>query len=108
MYFYQSDIDEFGASADELDDLAKSGDLSFAFAVFNRFLKRIEERLVVINQLIESEHDFTLDEVMMTDSDELEFAKNPAELKDRWRKRIKYSMLVEKSEETANEDAKIN
>ncbi|MEC8433476.1 MAG: PDZ domain-containing protein, partial [Planctomycetota bacterium] len=106
MYFYQSDIDEFGASADELDDLAKSGDLSFAFAVFNRFLKRIEERLVVINQLIESEHDFTLDEVMMTDSDELEFAKNPAELKDRWRKRIKYSMLVEKSEETANEDAK--
>lgn len=106
MYFYQSDIDEFSASADELDDLAKSGDLSFAFAVFNRFLKRIEERLVVINQLIESEHDFTLDEVMMTDSDELEFAKNPAELKDRWRKRIKYSMLVEKSEETANEDAK--
>ena len=106
MYFYQSDIDEFGASADKLDDLAKSGDLSFAFAVFNRFLKRIEERLVVINQLIESEHDFTLDEAMMTDSDEMEFAKNPAELKDRWRKRIKYSMLVEKSEDTANEDAK--
>ena len=106
MYFYQSDIDEFGASADKLDDLAKSGDLSFAFAVFNRFLKRIEERLVVINQLIESEHDFTLDEAMMTDSDEMEFAKTPAELKDRWRKRIKYSMLVEKSEDTANEDAK--
>ena len=106
MYFYQSDVDEFGASADKLDDLAKSGDLSFAFAVFNRFLKRIEERLVVINQLIESEHDFTLDEAMMTDSDEMEFAKTPAELKDRWRKRIKYSMLVEKSEDTANEDAK--
>ena len=106
MYFYQSDVDEFGASADKLDDLAKSGDLSFAFAVFNRFLKRIEERLVVINQLIESEHDFTLDEAMITDSDEMEFAKTPAELKDRWRKRIKYSMLVEKSEDTANEDAK--
>ncbi len=106
MYFYQSDVDEFAASEDKLDDLAKSGDLSLAFAIFNRFLQRIDERLVVINQLIESEHDFTVDESMNTDADKMEYAKTPEELKDRWRKRIKYSMLVEKSEATDLEEAK--
>ena len=106
LYFYQSDIDEFDAWEDKLDDLAKAGDLTFAFSVFNRFLQRIDERLVVINQLIESDHDFTLDESLVTDADELSYAKTPEEMKDRWRKRIKYSLLVLKSEDTEIEEAK--
>ena len=106
LYFYDSDVKEFEQWENELDDLAKKGDLKKAFEIFNLFLKRVDERLVVINELIEMEHDFTVDESMVTDADELEYAKTPEELKDRWRKRIKYSFLVEKSEETAIEKAK--
>ena len=106
LYFYQSDVDEFSAWSDKLDDLAKAGDLSFAFSVFNRFVQRIDERLVVINQLIESDHDFSVDESLVTDADDVSYAKTPEELKDRWRKRIKYSLLVLKTEETSDEEAR--
>ena len=45
LFFYQSDVDEFLASQNRLDDLFKRGDIQFAHTVFARFLDRIEERM---------------------------------------------------------------
>ena len=43
LYFYQSDIDEFNQRRKELDDMVLAGDVSFAYTVFNRLLKRVDE-----------------------------------------------------------------
>ena len=53
LYFMQSDIDEFQQRRSELDDLLRTGDISFGYTVFNRYLQRLGERLPVIDELID-------------------------------------------------------
>jgi carboxyl-terminal processing protease len=98
LYFYQSDIDGFQQSADKLDDMASQGDISFAYKVFGVLLERVDERLKVIEELLANEPDLTVDEEMVVDSDVLTYAKTPQEARERWRKWIKYDVLVLKSE----------
>ena len=105
IYFYQSDIDEFMEQRDRLDDFVKRGDLKFAYDVFNRFLKRIDERVGFVQELLKIDHDFTIDEEMVTDPEAAQYAKTREEAYDRWRKRIKYDLLVLKTEEVTGEEA---
>jgi carboxyl-terminal processing protease len=100
FYFYQSDIDEFAKKRNDLDDMVGAGDVSFAYTVFNVFLKRIDERLVTVRELLKENLDFTVDETLVTDPDKLTYAASPAESKDRWRKRIKYDLLSLKNDKT--------
>lgn len=93
-YFLQSDIDEFSKWKTELDDQMLKGEFLAAFEVFDRFLQRVDERTDLAAELIDEDHDFTIDEEMITDPKLLSFAKNDAEARDNWRKRIKYSLLV--------------
>ena len=98
MYFYQSDYDAFAKYKDRLADLAQQGDISFAYMVYNTFLDRIDERVKMIDQILASRQDFTVDEELVTDKDAVTYAKTPAEAYDRWRKRIKYDLLLLKAE----------
>jgi carboxyl-terminal processing protease len=106
VYFLQSDIDQFATKRETLDDSVKRGDVGFAYEVLARFLQRVDERLPVIERLIDAAHDFTQDESIVIDRDHTTWAKSEAELEDTWRKRIKYDLLVQKMEETPLEEAK--
>ena len=106
IYFMQSDIDEFTKSNKDLDDQLKNGDISFAYVVFNRLIERIEERVKLADEFIEADHDFTLDEELITDPKALNYAKTDAEVRDRWRKRIKYDLLVFKADKEDPQEAK--
>ncbi len=106
VYFYQSDIDAFRNYADRLDDMARRGDISFAYLVFKTFLERIDERVAVIDQLLDVEHDFTMDEQMVVDRDEARYAATPEEARERWRKRIKYDLLVLAADAKENKEKK--
>ncbi len=96
LYFMQSDIDEFSKREFELDDLAKEGKTEYAYSIFNVFLKRVDERVKLVDELLATEHDFTVDEEMITDRKVTAYAKNDEEIRDKWRKRIKYDLLVQK------------
>ena len=98
-YFLRSDIEEFAKYKDKLDDQMKDGDYSAAFAVFNRFLERVDERTAVAIEMIDVKHDYSIDEEMVTDPDLLDFPATVEEAKESWRKRIKYSLLVLKGDE---------
>ena len=100
MYFYQSDYDAFAKYKDRLADLAQQGDISFAYMVYNTFLDRIDERVKMIDQILNSNQDFTIDEELVTDKDTITYAKTPEEAYDRWRKRIKYDLLLLKAEKS--------
>lgn len=106
LYFLQSDIDEFNRSASDLDDQIESGNVDFATLVFDRIQQRMHERAGVIDQQIDAEHDFSVDEEMITDPDDREWAASADELNERWRKRIKFDLLMLKLDDTDVEEAK--
>lgn len=95
LFFLQSDIDEFLAERDKIDDYVKAGDVRIAKRVFDRFLQRVSERVAVAQKMIDEKHDFTVDEDMARDPDKIEWAKTNEELNERWRKRVKYDLLLE-------------
>lgn len=108
LYFTQEDIAAFEQNKNELDDLVNAGDVAIAYTVFNKLLLRIDERVAQIDELLKGDFDFTADETLSTDWDKMEFPKDAAEAKDRWRKLLKYDLLVMKSdkEETKKDDPK--
>lgn len=106
LYFLQSDIDEFDAKKNDIDDMINDGKLDFAFTVFDRLMERMGESVTVANHMIDEKHDFTADEYLSTDWDNLTYAADRATLDDRWRKRIKYNLLVLKGDETEGDEAR--
>lgn len=105
LYFLQSDIDEFSKSETDLDDEVKRGDVSFGYKVFQVYLKRLDERTELVHKLIDMDHDFTVDEKMYIDGDDVEWAKSEEEINERWRKRVKYDLLNLILDETEKEEA---
>lgn len=106
LYFLQEDIDKFQANKNRLDDFARMGNMDFARIVFKLFLKRVDERIATAHEMIDAEHDFTVDEKLAIDRDVIEYAANEAEATDRMRRQIKYSLLVLESEKIrAQKDA---
>lgn len=100
LYFSKADIDAFRASSRQLDDRIRAGDVKFASTVFDRYQQRMVERASMIEQLIDADHDFTVDEEMILDPDDQEWSKTEAELAERWRKRIKFDLLILKLDDT--------
>ena len=98
FYFYQSDVDEFTRHQDDLIEMLEKNDISFAYFVFQRFLQRVDERVKMIDELLAQPQDFTVDEEMVIDRDLLQYPKDPNEARERWRKRIKYDLLVLKTD----------
>ena len=76
VYFYQSDIDAFNQYKDELADAAQRGDIRFAYTVLNTFLARIDERVKMIDTILATPQNFTIDEEMVIDKDTATYAKN--------------------------------
>jgi carboxyl-terminal processing protease len=101
VYFYQADVDAFTQRQSDLDDMVKRGDISFGVTVFQTFLARIDEKLKLVDELLATPQDFTMDEEMITDGDHAQYARTIEEMRDKWRKRIKYDLLVLKAEAKA-------
>ncbi len=106
LYFLQSDIDEFEKYKDQLDDLIRSGNVDFAVTVFERYLLRLGERMPLIGKLIDADHDFSVQEEMVLDPDDLQWTRTVAELQERWRKRIKFDLLMLKLGDTELTEAR--
>jgi carboxyl-terminal processing protease len=105
VYFTQADVDSFMRRKDELDDMARRGDVSFGYTVFRAFLDRIDERVKLVDELLKVPHDFTIDEEMITDPEASSYAKSEAEVRDIWRKRIKFDLLVLKADKGEKAEA---
>ncbi|MEK7857412.1 MAG: hypothetical protein AAB288_15075, partial [Acidobacteriota bacterium] len=93
LYFTQPDIDELSKFKSTLDDLVKAGNTQFAYDVWDMYLQRIERQMEIAHKLIDSQHDFTVDESIEIDADKIAFAKTQDELNDRWRRRIKFELI---------------
>jgi len=105
-YFLQSDVDEFSQKQSALDDQIRTGDISYGYTIFRRYRERLEQRLPMIEKLIDANHDFTVKEELTVLPDATVYAANEAEAEDRWRRRIKYDLLVLKGNKVEGAEAR--
>jgi len=102
-YFYQSDIDEFAAYKNQLDNDIIDGDLKPAFIMYNRLQQRMNERLDKIIARLEdpTPFNFELNESIDTDRSNDPWITTEQDMNDLWRKRIKSGLLnLELSDKT--------
>ena len=92
-YFLASDIEEFSQYENEIDDQIKVKDVTFYNLVYTRLSERIIEVEKMYPKVLEEPFDYTLDESIMVDYEEIPYAKNKKELKDRWRKQLKFTTI---------------
>ena len=101
MFFEKADVDEFSAryGANAADHL-KEGDVASAYDIFDRFLKRLDERNLLVAELTSStataKTDFSADEAIQIDRHEAAWPENAKAARELWRQRIKYELLQEK------------
>lgn len=103
MYFTSGDLRQFSRYCNKLDDHARDGDLSFAELVRRVFTKRLRDAATLCEQFLEQDHDFTVDERF--EFLPVRFVDDDVALRDRWRKRVKYDILVEKSRGLTGKEA---
>ena len=93
-YFISSDLKDFEKYRFTIDDLTRNEDIEPAYEIYNVFRNRYKERMTfVMNNLINQEFDYSIDEYYETDRDKESWANNVSELNDIWRKIIKNQAL---------------
>ncbi|MDX1519556.1 MAG: PDZ domain-containing protein, partial [Gammaproteobacteria bacterium] len=93
-FFLQSDIDEFRSKYQTmLDDSIRQASLEPAYEIFKVFRKRVRERIDYTAQLLEQDHDFSIDEEYLFDRRESPWAQTEDAIKELWRKRVKNDIL---------------
>lgn len=92
-HFLQSDIDEFSKQKLEIDDQIKNKDLSFFDLVYTRYVTRVEESKLYYQEILDKPFNFNENEEINTDYENLPYATNEKELKERWRKQMKFNAL---------------
>ena len=109
IYFLRSDINELSKYRYTLDDSLKSGSVEPGFEVYNTYYKRVLERLIYAINRIENdipEMDFSIDEYIQLDREDLPYAESVADLNEVWRLRIKNSVLSLRLTGDENEEIK--
>lgn len=106
LYFSQADVDSLGQDQAKLGEKMKRGNVDFAYNAFDLFLQRVKERNALAEKLVDAKHDFTVDEGMVIDAEKLPWAKSEQDLRERWRKQVKYDLLSLKLEDTPDAEAK--
>lgn len=92
-YFLQSDLDEFNKYELLIDDMIQLKELSFFDLTYERITARMNEAKAIYTDVLAEPFDYNQEESFDADYDNIEFAKTPEELKDRWRKQLKLNAL---------------
>ena len=90
-YFLASDVAKFSAYEDKIDDMITRADCKFVLEIHDLLLQRVKERNLQAMALLEKPFTFNTDDEIAVGK--LDWAKDNAELTERWRKRIKFQVL---------------
>ena len=96
MFFTAVDLADFEQYRSVMDDQLQEGKLDAGFTIFNRYHQRVQDRLNNVSDTLPetvAAMDFTIDESYPLDMEDRRWAKDQAELDDRWRKQLKNQVL---------------
>ena len=92
-YFLQSDIDAFAEMRDNLGEILKTGDTSWAYGVFDIYKERLADRYVFTTNLLAQTMEFDAEEFYEWNRRKAAWPANEEERDDLWRRRIKNEFL---------------
>ncbi|NQY06985.1 MAG: carboxy terminal-processing peptidase [Flavobacteriaceae bacterium] len=92
-YFIQSDIEEFAQYETQIDDQLQKTDLTFFNVTYDRLMQRMAESKEIYTDILDKPFNYEKQEVINVDYENLSYPKNKKELKDRWRKQLKFNTL---------------
>ncbi|WP_034918812.1 carboxy terminal-processing peptidase [Gillisia sp. CAL575] len=93
-FFYEEDVKEFVVYQDKIDDQIRGKDLTFFNLTHDRLLERMKEVRGIYKEILAEPFDFSEDEDINTNYEEIDYISSRAELKERWRKQLKFSTLA--------------
>ena len=76
-----------------IDEEIKGAPVEFFLAAGKTFTSRMEEAASICNEILSQPFDFTKDEEVMLDGDKLEYSPSASDIKERWRKKLKFLTL---------------
>jgi len=107
QYFLQSDIEELSMYKTQLDNQINQGTFEF----FEKANQIFNERLLEVDgfyaDMLSEPFDFTVDETIELDHDKVSFPTNDNELRERWRKLLKYQVLTRLDEALTQQEKNI-
>ncbi|AZQ60287.1 tail-specific protease [Maribacter sp. MJ134] len=92
-YFLATDIKEFEQYKFQIDDQIKNTDITFFNMVYDRLLERMDDAKEIYKEVLKTPFDYNQDESISIKYENEDFVANKAELKERWRKQLKYATL---------------
>ncbi|EXJ15202.1 carboxy terminal-processing peptidase [Imhoffiella purpurea] len=93
-FFLAHDVERFENGARRFDENLRRGELDVAFDVFRVYRMRVDERVAYALELLDRKFDFDRTELYAFDAENTPWAKDTAELDDRWRRRVKNDFLT--------------
>ena len=95
QFFTRSDINKLNKYKYDMDDEVEKGNLKLITIVDSIMKQRLPMLETHVQQLVKKTFDFTKNEDLETDAKKRKFVGSEKELKDRWRKLIKFEFLVQ-------------
>ena len=107
-FLLKADVKVLEAYRTHIDEELRSGQIRLPQVANTIVKERLQATQTLVQKLLVNEFDFSLQEEYETDSEKIEFAITDRELKERWRKTLKFQILGHyidlENEEKANAD----
>jgi carboxyl-terminal processing protease len=102
----QDDVDALSKYRKQIDDEVNNGTFEFFELSYSLISKRIKEKEQWSKELLEKPMDYSIDEEYESDGEKIKYATSETELKNEWRKWLKYQVVARIDEAlTAQEKA---
>ncbi len=110
-YLLQTDIEELRTYKNQLDDQFANGDTGVMKMAINRLELRVQQIMGFYEEILSKPFDFASNEYIQLDPDKKTHCTDGKELKELWRKVLKYRSLLrylslKKAEEAKNKESK--
>ena len=99
-------IEEFEQYEDRMDDQINAHKIDFFNLTYNKLQQRLEETKDYYPEILAKPFNFDEEEEIDTDYDKIDYASSKAELKERWRKQLKFTTLSTYYDLKSEEEAK--
>lgn len=104
----QSDVDELKKYYDQVDDEVKGGTFEFFDRSMEIATERIAEDKQYYTDILSKPFDFNVKESVELDPEKLAYAKDKADMKESWRKYLKYQVMVRFVSMKEDQDKQLN
>ena len=92
-FLLKEDVTKLRAYEQRIDDEVLSGYLQLPEVSATFYRQRIDEVEILIRQIMDEGFNFRISETLQTDPEKLDYCQDRGELRERWRKTLKYQVL---------------